>query len=283
MSTVSDKQLAANQQNALKGGPKTPEGKAVVSKNAIKHGIFAKDIVVNIGLVQESSEEFEKLLESFFDAFNAKTDAEKKIVETVVFNVWRQRRLMLAETGEIKRANAYLGDYEDARQRQVDEINALMKPLRDREDALHDDLNSTTETTKLVEILDSVCAEYDANGILPYELGQSLRRQFPDDTSFCVILNFATKEVKDHERAAVKVALQKKLDSLNERLEYLERKQYNQKLHTSEANFVPDAKATERLLKYGASIDKQIRNALLLLRAVRGDISEEKEDLTPNT
>ena len=40
---MSDRKAAANRQNALKStGPKTPEGKAAVRHNALKHGLLAE-------------------------------------------------------------------------------------------------------------------------------------------------------------------------------------------------------------------------------------------------
>ena len=45
MSTT--EQIKANRQNAQKStGPKTDEGKAVVSQNAVKHGLFAAEAVI---------------------------------------------------------------------------------------------------------------------------------------------------------------------------------------------------------------------------------------------
>ena len=41
---LSEKQLKANRKNAQKGGVKTPEGKAIVKYNALKHGLLAKEI-----------------------------------------------------------------------------------------------------------------------------------------------------------------------------------------------------------------------------------------------
>ena len=39
---ATQKQIKANRQNAQKStGPKTSDGKAVVSQNAVKHGLFA--------------------------------------------------------------------------------------------------------------------------------------------------------------------------------------------------------------------------------------------------
>ena len=41
-------QINANQQNAQKStGPRTAHGKAVVSQNAVKHGLFAAEAVIN--------------------------------------------------------------------------------------------------------------------------------------------------------------------------------------------------------------------------------------------
>jgi hypothetical protein len=45
MSTT--EQIKANRQNARKStGPKTAEGKATASKNAVKHGLFAAEAVI---------------------------------------------------------------------------------------------------------------------------------------------------------------------------------------------------------------------------------------------
>ncbi len=44
---TSQRRLEANRRNALKStGPKTPEGKAAVRLNALKHGLLSRDILL---------------------------------------------------------------------------------------------------------------------------------------------------------------------------------------------------------------------------------------------
>jgi hypothetical protein len=44
---TSDKQVRANQRNALKStGPKTPEGKDAVRHNALKHGLLSQEVLL---------------------------------------------------------------------------------------------------------------------------------------------------------------------------------------------------------------------------------------------
>lgn len=46
---VTEKQKQATTRNAqLSTGPVLPEGKTIVSRTAIKHSIFAKDLVINV-------------------------------------------------------------------------------------------------------------------------------------------------------------------------------------------------------------------------------------------
>ena len=62
--TMSVKQLAANATNAQKStGPKTPEGREISKRNAFKHGIFAKELLVPSLHLKESSAELAALFE----------------------------------------------------------------------------------------------------------------------------------------------------------------------------------------------------------------------------
>ena len=59
---ATDKQIAANRLNAQKStGPKTPEGRAAVRLNAIKHGLTAQSLV----LPGENPEDFDELFQAF--------------------------------------------------------------------------------------------------------------------------------------------------------------------------------------------------------------------------
>ncbi|CCB86751.1 putative uncharacterized protein [Parachlamydia acanthamoebae UV-7] len=58
---TSYKQIVSNQRNALKStGPRTETGKALIAQNALKHGVFSKQIVL-----EEESEKW-----SFMLSFN---------------------------------------------------------------------------------------------------------------------------------------------------------------------------------------------------------------------
>ncbi len=59
---TTQKQIEANGQNALLSrGAVTKEGKAIVSKNAIKHGIFTQDLIIGHGEGKEDKEEYQEL------------------------------------------------------------------------------------------------------------------------------------------------------------------------------------------------------------------------------
>jgi hypothetical protein len=51
-------QIEANRKNAEKStGPKTPEGKQAVASNAVKHGLFTRQLILN----DEDPEEYQAL------------------------------------------------------------------------------------------------------------------------------------------------------------------------------------------------------------------------------
>lgn len=108
---TSEKQEMANRQNAqLSTGPVSLEGKAVVSRNAIKHGIFAKDLVINRGDGREDELEYYELLNELKIDLTPIGCMETTLVEKIAVNYWRLRRLVRHETGVIRKG---LDDYRE--------------------------------------------------------------------------------------------------------------------------------------------------------------------------
>lgn len=71
------------------GGPKTEEGKAVASANSIKTGAYSSLVV----LPNESSEDFQKLMNEFFLSLSPQGIVEEAIVQDLVAITWRKMRL----------------------------------------------------------------------------------------------------------------------------------------------------------------------------------------------
>jgi hypothetical protein len=93
---ATEKQFAANRQNAQKStGPRTPEGRAAVRLNGVKHGLTAETIV----LKGESEADFTNMLKSFEDEHAPTTPTEEAFVVQLALATWRLRRLYHQEAG----------------------------------------------------------------------------------------------------------------------------------------------------------------------------------------
>ena len=92
----SQRQLNANRRNAqLSTGPRTPEGRAAVGLNALRHGLTAQTAV----LPNESPEEFQQLLDAFLAEYQPAGPTETLLVEQMAMAAWRLRRMRALETG----------------------------------------------------------------------------------------------------------------------------------------------------------------------------------------
>jgi hypothetical protein len=91
---ATDKQIEANRLNAQKStGPKTPEGRAAVRLNGVKHGITAETLVLKV----ESEADFTDLLDSYEAEHQPATPTEEALVQQLAMATWRLRRLYRAE------------------------------------------------------------------------------------------------------------------------------------------------------------------------------------------
>ena len=106
-------QVEANKQNAIKStGPVTDEGKVIVSKNAVKHGIFAKDLIISAGDGKEDEGEYKELLNGLINSLNPVGRMECLLVEKIAVDFWRLRRVLRYETGSIrKHLDMIINDY----------------------------------------------------------------------------------------------------------------------------------------------------------------------------
>ena len=99
--SVSEQQLNANRVNALKStGPKTSNGKAIVCTNATRHAILSDRLLVD----GEKPAEFRALLQELSIALNPDGIVEAALVERIAISMWRQRRLVRAETAALSLA-----------------------------------------------------------------------------------------------------------------------------------------------------------------------------------
>jgi len=110
---TTEKQIEANKKNALMStGPRTHEGKAIVSQNAIRHGIFTNDLIIDTGDGKEDEQEYRELLDGLVLSLNPSGKLECLLVEKIAVDYWRLRRVLRFETGSIrKQLDTAINDY----------------------------------------------------------------------------------------------------------------------------------------------------------------------------
>ena len=90
MKSISNKQLQANRRNAAKStGPRTSAAKAKVAKNAIKHGLRSRHIVIN----GENQAEFDDFRADLLGGFNPVGPLEQHFADRVIASIWRLNRI----------------------------------------------------------------------------------------------------------------------------------------------------------------------------------------------
>jgi hypothetical protein len=91
---ASEKQLAANRANATRStGPRTPEGKASSSMNAVTHGLTAQTAVLR----GEDRGQLEALSESLMRELAPRGVVQRLVAERIVSLTWKLRRVARAE------------------------------------------------------------------------------------------------------------------------------------------------------------------------------------------
>lgn len=102
-------------QNKL-GGPRTEQGKARVSQNALKHGMSSTKMFL---LQNESPEQWQQMLAACVEEFQPDNEFEHKLVEEIAYAKWRLRRAWISENAITdiemeEKAEAFAAKYDRA-------------------------------------------------------------------------------------------------------------------------------------------------------------------------
>jgi hypothetical protein len=103
---MTNSRAVSNRANAqLSTGPLTPAGKARSSQNALQHGHLSRKLL----LPSESQLEFDALLFQLQSELNPLCTLELALVERIAIGLWRQRRLISAESAALAIQQQELG------------------------------------------------------------------------------------------------------------------------------------------------------------------------------
>jgi hypothetical protein len=94
MTKVSDNSLP---KASPQTGPRTREGKSRSSANAMQHGLLSRKLLLD----GESQEEFQTLFDTLIADHRPSGLLETTLVEKIAICIWRQQRLVAAETARI--------------------------------------------------------------------------------------------------------------------------------------------------------------------------------------
>jgi hypothetical protein len=128
---ASEKQIAANRRNAQKStGPRTPEGKARVCLNALRHGLSARVVV----LPDENAEEFHQLCDDLETEWQPQGRTEQYLLEQMAVAQWKSARAERVEAALLQAEDLSDDDlkwHDRLQQQQFRLQRAYLKALKD--------------------------------------------------------------------------------------------------------------------------------------------------------
>ena len=296
---VTDAVLAANRANSQSStGPKTERGKRTVARNAIKHGILAREVVITDGDGVESLEEFHDLVERLNERYDPVGIDEELLVQTIATCWWRKKRVIRAENGEIRKPLDTLQIERDLRN--SDEANLavaflemdlyLVKnpvdrnvPTMDRWTAFQAAQSSLQRhevgLKYLTALLEQAKSEITRDGCMSEGTGKKLMSTFGlRDCLFTLTCLWAQPlaatvedgpSQNDEERKAATQRIGTAIAMINRHIEMINvLRQYAKEREKLAVNAetrslsLPSAEATDKLLRYEAQFERQLYRAM---------------------
>lgn len=173
---ISKDKVRANRQNALVStGPRTPTGKQVSSKNALKHGILSNAVIIEEGEGKEPAEVFSNIQNAVLDYYQPVGPIESLLADRIVGCFWRLRRVTAFETGSIR---MHLDSITEKRKLERESEYSAVRVTTDHkgmDNASRLFMNSTVAGLKLIiDNLDSAKQRITENKTLDKEIANEI-------------------------------------------------------------------------------------------------------------
>jgi hypothetical protein len=275
----SNSEIAPSTTSIRRGtGPRTLKGKDRSKQNATKHGIFSGSVV----LKDESRSEYESLLRSLSETCQPEGRLEEILVEKLTMILWRHRRLLQAEAGEIGRNVQFLK--RDKAEQQRAEAVAIRSSEEDPFESkplIHHISNPEilTRCLRLLEELrDAIKSgsferERDTSFLTSIYGGRDedqLEETLYDTYSIWLGTSECSEEERQHENYATPSQCRdnvlEAIDSEIRRLNSFKKSQASVESERSRLEIlrrsIPDGPGLERLLKYEASLERSFDRTL---------------------
>jgi hypothetical protein len=279
--------MEANRKNALRStGPKTELGKKRVRLNALRHGFFCKEVVIEKGDGREDIGEFNRLRESLLADLQPEGAREELIADLIVTHSWRLRRVFRYETGALHLRLDTAGlDQETQR---ADNLQWDLAMLPD--DESRKKLRQSSDGIRfLIRLLGSVHEELKNNGIVTDMIHKALVKYFGQSEGSIggMCSSFVHRVTSDHMLAESEPeppegssepdeAKQLLLDALIGGMQTLsldleaalDREQLRSDAHIAILNLPPEELAN-RISRHGTTIERQLYQAMAEFRRLQ--------------
>jgi hypothetical protein len=291
-------------------GARTTSDKDRSRHNARKHAIFAKVLF----LKGESRSEFNALWDGLRSDFGPVGTIEEALVEKLAVLVWRYRRLLAAETGEVRKHAEFLewdGDREateEASQILVDRPEDYFKRVDMNDSGLIRYCNNPKILDLCVELLREMEAgikergfertAYDQIISRLYGVSLTLRQTVKDEYKWCgQVAGLSADDRRRHGCPSLEECVSGLLKAIDDEISWLvnykrERAQVDsRKIRLDRLRYsIPDSTSLDRLLRYETTLERaldrtlnqlerlqRIRLGQTVLPAIKLDISSSRD------
>jgi len=278
---TNEKQIEANRKNAQKStGPTTETGKAIVAQNAVKHGIFVKELVGS-----GNPKDLQELHANLIGCFRPAGQFEHILVETIAADIWRKRRLLRYEAGSIVRssqivaAESHMSDAEIDREVDclINDIIAdeeLIKALQNNQvsfvepywEKIQGTVTIRLDIQKELEEFASSNGLTSSNEYLPVNMG--------GNTSYFALRRFLAEQHYSDEDIG-KFIIKRRMKEISRKRADIEKFRNSRANNVKEASEklkgIPEPIALDLIIRYEKWIQKSIYHTVMMLKSIQAD------------